>query len=172
MVHHYKVLKRTVDQMCTWEDVEILATWLEFQPQEVRRLRSENQTLRSAAYQILTSFYDRTSVSHTKKWEMIRDALSEMNKNSAVIELGIDQLIQEKVSDTMSDMDLEDIGKENQRLKNARLCKVCKDTEGTGMFLPCGHLSDYRECLHVTTCLARRAQNGSLQKGKGTQSMV
>ena len=45
--------------------------------------------------------------------EMIRDALSEMNKNSAVIELGIDQLIQETVSDTMSDMDLEDIRKEN-----------------------------------------------------------
>ena len=107
MVHHYKVLKRTADQMCTWEDVEILATWLEFQPQEVRRLRSENQTLRSAAYQILTSFYDRTSVSHAKRWEMIRDALSEMDKNYAMIELGIDQLIQETVSDTMSDMDLE-----------------------------------------------------------------
>ena len=158
--------------MCDWEDVEILATWLEFQPQEVRRLHSENQTLRRAAYQILTYFYDRTSVSNAKRWEMIGDALSEMNKNSAVIELGIDQLIQEKVSDTMSDMDLEEIRKENQRLKNARFCKVCKDAEETGMFLPCGHLLNCRECLHVTTCPTGRLQNHAVQKGKETQNRV
>ena len=129
MVHHDKVLKRTADQMCTWEDVEILATWLGYHPREVRRLRSEKETLRGTAYHILTSFYDRTSASNAKRWEMIRKALSEMNKNSTVIELGIDQLIQETFSDTMSEMDPEEIHKENQRLKNARLCKVCKDTD-------------------------------------------
>ena len=163
MVHHHKVLNKTAYKMSTWEDVETLATWLAFQPQEIRRLRSENQTLRSAAYQILTYFYDRTSVSLAKRWEMIRDALSEMNKNSAMIELGIDQLIQETVSDTMSEIYLEEIHKENKRLKNDRLCKVCKDTEATVMFLPCGHLLNCCECQHVTTSPTRLDENDSVQ---------
>ena len=101
--------------MYTWEDVETLAIWLEYNPREVRRLHSENQTLGSAAHQILTSFYDRTSVPNAKRWEMIRDALCEMNKLSAVIELGIDQLIQE----TVSEMGPEEIQKESQRLKTS-----------------------------------------------------
>ena len=98
MVRDHKMLKKTADQMCSWEDVETLDIWLECHPREMKRLRSDNQTLRSTAYLILTSFFDRTSVPNAKKWEMIKEALCEMNKNSAVKELGIDQLISSEIN--------------------------------------------------------------------------
>ena len=126
--------------MCSWEEVETLAIWLECHSWEVKRLRSDNQTLRSAADQILTSFFDRTSVPNAKKWEMIKEALCEMNKNSAVKELGIDQLISSEINQ-----------KENKSLKNARLCKVCKDKKANRLFLPCAHLSSCSDCSSTLT---------------------
>ena len=67
---------------------------------------------------------------------------------------------------------IEEIRKENRRLKNDRLCKVCVDTDAIKVFLPCGHLSDCRECHHVNTCPAGRAENVLAQKGQETQSMA
>ena len=75
---------------------------------------------------------------------MIKDAICEIGMNSAVRDLGIDQLIQgtgnSVLSDTMSEMDPEELRKENQKLKNARLCQVCKDKDASELFLPCVHL--------------------------------
>ena len=76
---------------------------------------------------------------------MIKDALCEIGMNSAVRDLRIDQLIQgtgnSVLSDTMSEMDPEELRKENQKLKNARLYQVCKDKDANQLFLPCAHLS-------------------------------
>ena len=43
--------------------------------------------------------------------------------------------------DEDENLDPEEILKENQRLKNARLCQVCKDKDANRLFLPCVHLS-------------------------------
>ena len=70
-------------------------------------MRNENHSLRSASYQILAAYYDRIGEEpNAKLWEIIKEVLCEIGMNSAVKELGIDELIQETgksvVSDTMS----------------------------------------------------------------------
>ena len=49
------------------------------------------------------------------------------------------------------EIDLEEIRKENQRLKNARLCQVCKDKQANRMFLPCTHISACSLCSPAVT---------------------
>ena len=48
-------------------------------------------------------------------------------------------------------LDPEEIRKENQRLKNARLCQVCKDKDANRLFLPCAHLSSCSLCSPALT---------------------
>ena len=89
-MQHHKVLKKTADKMCSWEEVETLAIWLEIEPSEVMRLKNENNSIHEAAYQIVASCYHRNT---NGVWEKIKEALFELNRQSAVIELGINQLI-------------------------------------------------------------------------------
>lgn len=37
---------------------------------------------------------------------------------------------------------------ENRRLREARLCKICMDSEVCVVFLPCGHLVTCVNCAH------------------------
>ena len=53
--------------------------------------------------------------------------------------------------DGEEELDPEDIRKENQRLKNARLCQVCKDKDANWLFLPCAHLSSCSLCSPALT---------------------
>ena len=135
MVPHYKALFLIADQMCSWEEVQILGIWVGIEPREVMRLQNENNSIRRAAYQILESCCRNDAISDI--WKNIKEALLVIKKNTAVKELGIEQLISPEI-------DAEEIREENQRLKNARLCKVCKDEDANQLFLPCSHLvSDF-----------------------------
>ena len=53
--------------------------------------------------------------------------------------------------DEEEQLDTEEIRKENQRLKNARLCQVCKDKDANRLFLPCAHLSSCSLCSPALT---------------------
>ena len=53
--------------------------------------------------------------------------------------------------DEEDQLDPEEIRKENQRLKNARLCQVCKDKDANRLFLPCAHLSSCSLCSPALT---------------------
>ena len=53
--------------------------------------------------------------------------------------------------DEDENLDPEEIRKENQRLKNARLCQVCKDKDANRLFLPCAHLSSCSLCSPALT---------------------
>ncbi|XP_043583240.1 death-associated inhibitor of apoptosis 2-like [Bombus pyrosoma] len=49
--------------------------------------------------------------------------------------------------------------KENQALKDARLCKVCVEEQASVTFLPCGHLATCHNCSQAfTKCIICRSE--------------
>ena len=60
--------------------------------------------------------------------------------------------------DTAQNVDPEEVRKENKRLKDAKMCRVCKDKDANRLFLPCAHLSSCSLCSPaVTKCPQCRA---------------
>ena len=53
--------------------------------------------------------------------------------------------------ETEENVDLDKIRRENQRMKNAKLCPVCKDRDADKLFLPCAHLSSCSLCSPALT---------------------
>ena len=43
-------------------------------------------------------------------------------------------------------MSKEDIQKENQKMKDSKVCMICKDKARNKMFLPCAHLTTCELC--------------------------
>ena len=86
------------------------------EPSEVTRLKNENNSIQEAAYQIVASCYRRNT---NGVWEKIKEALFELNRQSAVIELGIDQLI-------------------GQSDRSNNVCDLCP--VGQSSFLSSGHV--------------------------------
>ena len=84
--------------MTTWDDVETLAIWLECQPGEVTRLRNENCSLRGITYKVLASFYHRNAIIDANTWNKIKEVLSVLNKNTTVVDSGIEQLHHQAIS--------------------------------------------------------------------------
>ena len=102
--------------------------------QRRNRQTNSNQSPEAAAAAITRSAATNTAT-----------ASSDQNKKEMLQPFGIDD------DETVENIDPEEIRKENQRLKNARLCKVCKDKDSTRLFLPCGHLSSCSLCSPALT---------------------
>ena len=43
-------------------------------------------------------------------------------------------------------MDIKEIKEENKRMKDAKVCMICKDKARVKMFLPCAHLTTCELC--------------------------
>ena len=74
-----------------------------------------------------------------------KDASKELNTHEMLQRFGIDP------DETEEDVDIEEVRKENQRLKNAKLCQVCRDKDANRLFLPCAHLSSCSLCSPALT---------------------
>ena len=61
-------------------------------PNDVARLRSENKSIKGAAYEILQSFYARNINSDKSIGSILRDALGELGKGTLVLNLGLEEL--------------------------------------------------------------------------------
>ena len=78
-----------------WHEVDTLGIWLECDPNDVRRLRSENNSVKGSSYHILSAFWERVTSPEPEKWRMIKNALEELEKETAILEIGLDALIRD-----------------------------------------------------------------------------
>ena len=92
VIQHHKILKKVASVITSWEELDTLGIWLGYDPNDVRRLRNNNQSIKDAAYQILCSFYD--SVPNAQRWGILTEALKEMNKHTTLKELKLEELHQ------------------------------------------------------------------------------
>ena len=79
--------------MTTWDDIDTLAIWLGFGLDHVLRLKSENNSVRGAALQILGSFYQRNTISAAEKWRKIIEALRELGKENLIERLRLNEML-------------------------------------------------------------------------------
>ena len=86
------MLTRVAGEVTDWFEVYLLGTCLEFDYNEITRYGNQSQDSRLAALQLIMLFYNGNSVSEEKKWGLIIEALSMMDKNTVVYNLGIDKL--------------------------------------------------------------------------------
>ena len=75
-----------------WDEFRTLGLELDCHPDDIARLKSENQSIASAAYKVLSSWYDRVVSPATEKWTMLKNALKDLGKDAVILELGIDVL--------------------------------------------------------------------------------
>ena len=85
-----KVLKAVSDNMGDWNEVNVLAIWLAVNPNYVRRLKTQNNSIVGAALEILLSFYVRSNLPTVQMWDMLISALKELQKQSVIEELRLD----------------------------------------------------------------------------------
>ena len=83
---------RVADEVTDWFEVYSLGLCLEFDYNQITRYRNQSQDIRLAALQLLMSFYNGSFISKEKKWGLIIEALSRMDKEVVVYNLGIDKL--------------------------------------------------------------------------------
>ena len=86
----HKVLLRVAQKIVDWHEVDTLGIWLECDPNDVRRLRSENNSVKGASYHILSAFWERVTSPEPEKWGMVKNALEELEKETAILEIGLD----------------------------------------------------------------------------------
>ena len=72
------------------DELNTLGIYLSCNPDDVRRLKNTNTNLKDAAYEILYSFYN--SVPNKERWGILIGALKQLNKNTVVMELKIEEL--------------------------------------------------------------------------------
>ena len=75
-----------------WHEVDTVGIWLECDPNDVKRLRSENNSVKGASYHILSAFWERVTLPESEKWRMIKNALEELEKETAISEIGLNVL--------------------------------------------------------------------------------
>ena len=91
-VRDHRVLSRLADTITTWDEITTLGLELSCNPNDVARLRSENRSIKGAAYEILRSFYSRNINSHSSIALTLREALTELGKGVFVFNLGLEGL--------------------------------------------------------------------------------
>ena len=85
----HKMLCRVADTITTWDEITTLGLELSCNPNDVARLRSENRSIKGAAYEILRSFYSRTTRSDKSMETTLREALRELGKEALALNLGL-----------------------------------------------------------------------------------
>ena len=95
-VQVHKVLLRVAQKIVDWHEVDTLGIWLECDPNDVRRQRSENNSVKGATYHILSAFWERVTLPERQKWGMVKSALKELEKETAILEIGLDGLSGDK----------------------------------------------------------------------------
>ena len=91
-MEHYKILKRVASVITFWEELDTLGIWLGCDPNDVTRLRNANHSIKDAAYQTLTSFYN--SVPNKERWGILIETLKQLNRHSTIKELRLEELHQ------------------------------------------------------------------------------
>ena len=75
------------DTITTWDEITTLGLEFNCNPNDVARLRSENRSIKGAAYEILRSFYSRNTRSDKSMEVMLREALRELGKEALALNL-------------------------------------------------------------------------------------
>ena len=68
-------------------------------PHDVQRLRNESTSVKAAAYDVMSAFYDRCD-DVTEMWGTMIQALQEVGLNKAVVDLSLDRLMREAIAET------------------------------------------------------------------------
>lgn len=77
--------------MTSWDDNTTLGVWLGYLPDEIERLRNEgNNTVKGAAFKMLTWFYAQSTEGEEAKWSTVIEALRELRKDNVVQRLGLE----------------------------------------------------------------------------------
>ena len=92
MVQHHRILSRVADTITTWDEITTLGLELNCNPNDVARLRSENRSIKGAAYEILRSFYARNINSEKYMVAILRNALKQLGKDALLPTLDIVEL--------------------------------------------------------------------------------
>ena len=87
---------RVASHITDWNELRELGLELGSDPTDIKRLCNMMHDVKTAAYEILSSFYNQSKGPAWKKWTSIKDTLVLMGKNGAVAELGLDILSQEE----------------------------------------------------------------------------
>ena len=91
MIEHHKILERVSEGIVSWEELYVLGNWLGCDPNDIRRRRNVNHGIKYAAYEILCSFYN--SVPKEERWRILIEALRELQKNTTVKELRLEDYL-------------------------------------------------------------------------------
>ena len=89
-MEHHKILMKIAAAVTLPDELSMLGIWLGCDPDDVRRLKNRNHSLKDAAYEILCSFYN--FVPNHQRWGILTEALKELNKHAKVKELGLEEL--------------------------------------------------------------------------------
>ena len=95
-VRDHRVLSRVADIITTWDEITTLRLELSCNSNDVARLRSENRSIKGAAYEILRSFYTRNTDSTDAMIVALRDALKVLGKEALLPTLGLEELKTDK----------------------------------------------------------------------------
>ena len=87
---------RVASHITDWNELRELGLQLGSDPNDIKRLCNMMHDIKTAAYEILSSFYNQSERPTLKTWTAIKDTLALMGKNGAVTELGLDILSQEE----------------------------------------------------------------------------
>ena len=91
-VRDHRVLNRVANIITTWDEITTLGLELSCNPNDVARLRSENRSIKEAAYEILRSFYERNINSDKSIEATLKETLTELGKGALVLNLGLEEL--------------------------------------------------------------------------------
>ena len=84
------VLMKIASVITSTDELTMLGICLGCDPNDVRRLKNGNPSLKDAAYEILCSFYN--FVPNEERWRILIEALREQKKNLTVKVLGLEEL--------------------------------------------------------------------------------
>ena len=90
------VLLKIASVITSADELTTLGICLGCDPNDVRRLKNGNPSLKDAAYEILWSFYNFAP--NAEKWGILIEALREQKKNLTVKELRLEELHQQAKS--------------------------------------------------------------------------
>ena len=91
-IRDHRILSRVADTITTWDEITTLGLELNCNPNDVARLRSENRSIKGAAYEILRSFYTRHADSVDTMRSALKDTLRQLGKEALLQTLGIEEL--------------------------------------------------------------------------------
>ena len=90
-MEHHKILVKITTCITSGDELNMLGIWLGCDPNDVTRLRNANLSIKDAAYQILTSFYN-SRAKRSERWGILTEALKELNKHATLKELKLEEL--------------------------------------------------------------------------------